>query len=350
MTPKILTPEEIDYWRTAQPMDAVHLLADSHEALRAERDALKTEIKRAWAELDDEPTCGEELAVGVRVLRHGLTQERGEWKARAEKAEDFIRSEGYRRCDVMVCNCGSWHGGHLSDRMREIREVLDDAGLIGNDYGNRNSGGVALLVDQRDAAQARVRELESQMASGPWRTAAGALDRMRHYRAENERLRAACAAAVGEAQPHKAFPYLNTLPARMVDKLRAALCVPDVHVAVGPEAIDAALSPAPEQEWQEKARARGLADIEACESMKLADVLAKIRAAQSEDDLATVASLAQGLGQGDRAEAKAAYVARGNELRLAAQAAEPAHDERGVVTDHDYGPAPMSEDEVADLE
>ena len=36
-----------------------------------------------------------DLAVGVRV--------------RQNDAEDFLRREGYRACDVAACNCGSWH-------------------------------------------------------------------------------------------------------------------------------------------------------------------------------------------------------------------------------------------------
>lgn len=47
-------------------------------------------------------------------------------KRRLEKAEDFIESRGYRRCDIMACNCGSWHGGHLSARLDEIRELLSE--------------------------------------------------------------------------------------------------------------------------------------------------------------------------------------------------------------------------------
>lgn len=42
---------------------------------------------------------------------------------------DFIRREGYRRCDIPACNCGSWHGGHASDRLREIGEVIEHNGI-----------------------------------------------------------------------------------------------------------------------------------------------------------------------------------------------------------------------------
>ena len=76
-------------------------------------------------------------------------------EAERDAALDFIRREGYRRCDIAACNCGSWHGGYAGDRLHEIREVLDDAG---------EPGGVpirervrAVLID-RDAAREAGRE------------------------------------------------------------------------------------------------------------------------------------------------------------------------------------------------
>lgn len=40
--------------------------------------------------------------------------------------QSFMERRGYRRCDVPVCNCDSWHGGHAEDRLSEIRWALGD--------------------------------------------------------------------------------------------------------------------------------------------------------------------------------------------------------------------------------
>jgi hypothetical protein len=52
--------------------------------------------------------------------------------ARAEKAERFIANEGFRRCDIMACNCGSWHGGSASQRLHEIRELMEEHDISTN--------------------------------------------------------------------------------------------------------------------------------------------------------------------------------------------------------------------------
>lgn len=69
--------------------------------------------------------------------------------ARINKLEDFIAREGYRRCDIAACNCGSWHGGHAMNRLREIREALQDADV--------NTNGVTLLDAIRNALTERAK-------------------------------------------------------------------------------------------------------------------------------------------------------------------------------------------------
>ena len=44
----------------------------------------------------------------------------------------FMDKEGYRFCDIPACNCNSWHGGNASNRLREIRETLDELGVSTN--------------------------------------------------------------------------------------------------------------------------------------------------------------------------------------------------------------------------
>lgn len=46
----------------------------------------------------------------------------------AKELKDFLIRNGYRECDIAACNCGSWHGGHASDRLRELREVIGENG------------------------------------------------------------------------------------------------------------------------------------------------------------------------------------------------------------------------------
>jgi hypothetical protein len=49
-------------------------------------------------------------------------------RAEAAQVAAFLGRAGYRRCDIPACNCGSFHGGHAEDRLREIGEALDEAG------------------------------------------------------------------------------------------------------------------------------------------------------------------------------------------------------------------------------
>jgi len=53
---------------------------------------------------------------------------------RAENAElrAFITHQGFQRCDVPTCNCGSYHGGHAFARFHEIGEALVEAGARSN--------------------------------------------------------------------------------------------------------------------------------------------------------------------------------------------------------------------------
>lgn len=50
-------------------------------------------------------------------------------QAEIDKLRGFIESRGYRRCDVPACNCGSYHGGHATQRLGEIIDALEDGGV-----------------------------------------------------------------------------------------------------------------------------------------------------------------------------------------------------------------------------
>ena len=36
---------------------------------------------------------------------------------------DFMIRQGYRFCDIAACNCGSWHGGHADNRLRQMHDT-----------------------------------------------------------------------------------------------------------------------------------------------------------------------------------------------------------------------------------
>jgi hypothetical protein len=78
-----------------------------------------------------------------------------------DERDDFILREGYRRCDISACNCGSWHGGTWQRRLYEIRDALNDADvpLCGNLTVDRTKA----LVSERDSLRA---ELAAEKAEG----------------------------------------------------------------------------------------------------------------------------------------------------------------------------------------
>jgi hypothetical protein len=66
-----------------------------------------------------------ELQCVARVLRAAASAIPDERLPDVRDALDFLEREGYRRCDIPVCNCGRWHGGHWQQRLREIEEVVE---------------------------------------------------------------------------------------------------------------------------------------------------------------------------------------------------------------------------------
>ena len=48
-------------------------------------------------------------------------------QAEVEQLTDVLRRNGFRECDIPVCNCGSWHHvGGFAERFREIDEATAD--------------------------------------------------------------------------------------------------------------------------------------------------------------------------------------------------------------------------------
>ena len=68
--------------------------------------------------------------------------------------KDVLIRNGFRRCDIAACNCGSWHFvGGLRQRFEEIKDALSDAGHpLTNENGNLVLGALQDLIAERDAA------------------------------------------------------------------------------------------------------------------------------------------------------------------------------------------------------
>lgn len=70
--------------------------------------------------------CKQSLSMMDRLA--SVERERDELASQLNRALDFLERHGYRRCDCPACNCGLWHGGSASERLRELTEALSEAG------------------------------------------------------------------------------------------------------------------------------------------------------------------------------------------------------------------------------
>ena len=77
-----------------------------------------------------------------------------------EKVSDFqdvLLRNGFVRCDIAACNCGSWHARYgLPERWSEVKEMLEEAGHpLCNENGHLVSKALGELIAERD----KLREL-----------------------------------------------------------------------------------------------------------------------------------------------------------------------------------------------
>lgn len=64
-----------------------------------------------------------ELADAIKAIDR-LHDERRELMTERKELTDVLLRNGFRRCDIPACNCGSWHHvGGFAERFREIDEV-----------------------------------------------------------------------------------------------------------------------------------------------------------------------------------------------------------------------------------
>lgn len=76
-----------------------------------------------------------------------------------DELEDVLRRNGFVRCDIPACNCGSWHHKYgLPERWAELKDALAEAGHpLTNDNGNLMLNALRALIAERDAALADAR-------------------------------------------------------------------------------------------------------------------------------------------------------------------------------------------------
>lgn len=74
----------------------------------------------------------------------------------AEELQDVLIRNGFVRCDIAACNCGSWHARYgLRERFEELRDMLDEAGHpLCNENGNLVRNALQSLIEERDRLRA----------------------------------------------------------------------------------------------------------------------------------------------------------------------------------------------------
>jgi len=74
----------------------------------------------------------------------------------ADELRDLLRRNGFVRCDIDACNCGSWHARYgLPERWAEVKDMLAEAGHpLCNGNGNLVREALKQLIEERDQLRA----------------------------------------------------------------------------------------------------------------------------------------------------------------------------------------------------
>lgn len=97
----------------ARRVDECMRLREKNEAEYQARCSLQADINNLSAELAD----------AIKAIDR-LHDERRELMTERKELTDVLLRNGFRRCDIPACNCGSWHHvGGFAERFREIDEV-----------------------------------------------------------------------------------------------------------------------------------------------------------------------------------------------------------------------------------
>lgn len=116
-------------------------------------EAFRIELVEALSELTTTAEC-------LDMANESVAQ----YKAELSELRDVLRRNGFVKCDIGACNCGSYHARYgLPERMSEIKDALSDAGHpLSNDNGNLVSNALAGLIAERDALQAELAAMREQ--------------------------------------------------------------------------------------------------------------------------------------------------------------------------------------------
>ena len=98
-----------------------------------------------------------------------LERELAEARRDASVLEDVMLRNGFVKCDIPACNCGSWHHRYgLPERMDEIREALRDADVLDNSTGNLPLNAIKKLHMQRDEARQLLADIRADAQCAHW--------------------------------------------------------------------------------------------------------------------------------------------------------------------------------------
>ncbi len=69
-----------------------------------------------------------------------------------DELRDVLYRNGFVRCDIPACNCGSWHAKYgLPERWEEIKITLADAGFpLCNENGHLVINALRALIEERN--------------------------------------------------------------------------------------------------------------------------------------------------------------------------------------------------------
>jgi len=75
----------------------------------------------------------------------------------ANDLQEVLIRNGFVRCDIAACNCGSWHHRYgLPERLNEVKDMIGEAGHpLCNENGNLVNKALGELIAERD----KLREL-----------------------------------------------------------------------------------------------------------------------------------------------------------------------------------------------
>lgn len=85
--------------------------------------------------------------------------------AERERLIDVLYSNGFVRCDISACNCGSWHARYgLRERFEEIKDALSEATDLN---GKTVLSALNEVINERDALRADA-ERYRWLRDNPW--------------------------------------------------------------------------------------------------------------------------------------------------------------------------------------